>query len=424
MTTTRLFPQTSLLAAAVLALAHTGAAAQTAPSAPAKADAGLSQKIDALTQELATLKAQVEQNRAAAAEATAAATAAANTTVLTSYGEITYGRNSANTQATSFDMQRFVLGLQHRFDANTKLVGELEVEHGVASSEDAGEVAVEQAFIEHQFAPNWAARAGLFLIPSGLLNENHEPTVFYGVQRNTVETRIIPTTWREGGVQLVGDLGDGLTLQTGFSTGFNLGNWDYSAESEGTDSPLGSIHQELVQAKARSLSVFAALNWRGLPGLQLGGSVFTGNATHGQTSTNARVTLSEAHARWTPGRWDLAALYARGDISHTAELNAANLGMATMIPAQFDGAYAQAAYKLWQSGEQSLAPFARLEQTNTGKQYANLGAGFTPAKRPTERTTTVGANYQLTSGVVVKADWQTFKVQEGHQINLGLGWAF
>src|SRR5438874_6846832 len=31
-------------------------------------------------------------------------------------------------------------------------------------------------------------RAGLFLMPVGLLNETHEPTAYYGVERNFVET--------------------------------------------------------------------------------------------------------------------------------------------------------------------------------------------------------------------------------------------
>ena len=50
------------------------------------------------------------------------------------------------------------------------------------------------------FTPTLAGRAGLFLIPSGILNTAHEPTQYFGVTRNFVETSIIPTTWREGGV--------------------------------------------------------------------------------------------------------------------------------------------------------------------------------------------------------------------------------
>ncbi|MBI2732703.1 MAG: hypothetical protein HYX44_05195, partial [Aquabacterium sp.] len=141
----------------------------------------------------------------------AGAAAAEPATVLSGYGEINYNRykDASRNQA---DVRRVVLGVQHRLDPKTKIVTELEVEHSVSSADDVGEVAIEQAYAERQINDRWALRAGLFLMPAGLLNENHEPTAYYGVERNFVETAIIPTTWREGGVQFVGDLGEGLTL--------------------------------------------------------------------------------------------------------------------------------------------------------------------------------------------------------------------
>ena len=54
-----------------------------------------------------------------------------------------------------------------------------------------------------------------------------------------------------------------------------------SDERRGQGQPLGSIHQELQFAKAANLSAYGALNWRGYPGLLLGGSVFSGKAGPG-----------------------------------------------------------------------------------------------------------------------------------------------
>ena len=344
--------------------------------------------------------------------------------MLSSYGEINYNRPTNARQNTQVDLRRFVLGYQHRVDPATKIVAELEVEHAVASRSDPGEVEIEQAYVERQLNRIWAVRGGLLLMPAGLLNENHEPTAYFGVERNFVETAIIPTTWREGGFQLIGNFDNGLTLQTGISTGFDLTKWD-AASSEGAESPLGSIHQELVLAKARDLAIFGALNWRGIPGLLLGGSLFTGGATHGQATANARVTLWDLHARWNPGRWDLSALYSRGTISNTAALNAPLVGNVTLIPKSFDGWYTQAAFKLWTSGDYVLSPFARWEEFNTGRSYADLGPGLTPASRPTERVATVGANLQVGSGLVLKADVQRFRENSSlNRFNLGLGWSF
>jgi hypothetical protein len=413
-----------------LALALT--LAVPAAQAQSATEAELVRRLDRLAAELADLKSQLatlQQQKAAAPVVGAAAPAeppraAEAATVLSSYGEINYNRptRSGQSQNAQADLRRFVLGLQHRFDERTKVVAELEVEHAIASADDPGEVEVEQAYVERDTGRGWALRGGLFLIPIGLLNENHEPTAYYGVERNFVETAIIPSTWREGGVQIVGRLDDGLTLQGGLSTGFDLTKWDATA-GEGQESPLGSIHQELVLAKARDIAVFGAVNWRGVPGLQLGGGLFTGGATHGQMAASSRVTLWDLHARWTPGRWDLSALYARGSISHTAALNTPLVGNPTLIPATLDGAYLQAAYRLWSAQDLALVPFLRWERYNTARSYADLGPGLTPDAAAAERVWTAGANLQLSSGVVVKADLQRFARNAG-RFNLGLGWSF
>ena len=424
------------VAACVLAAcASSLASAQTAPAAGVEA---LQRRIEQMAAELSALRAELDalkkqppQTTAPAAAAPAPAPAPVATagsaeqpdTVITSYGEINYNRPRDGKNAQT-DLRRFVLGVQHRFDDKTKLVTEIEVEHAIASADDSGEVEIEQAYVERQLSPAWALRAGLFLMPIGLLNENHEPTAFYGVERNFVETAIIPSTWREGGLQAVGSFGNGLTLQFGASTGFDLNKWD-AASTEGLESPLGAIHQELQLARSRNLALFGAVNWRGVPGLLLGGGVFSGGATQGQTATSSRVTLWDLHARWTPGAWDLSALYARGSISNTAALNLPMVGNPTLIPAGFDGAYLQAAYKLWSQGDFAFSPFVRWERFNTARRYADLGAGLTPDAAAAERVYTLGANLQVAQGIVLKADVQKFKSSRDlDRVNLGLGWSF
>ena len=427
----------TLLATAASACLLGAAQAQTAT------EAELARRLDQLAVELAAVKSQLaalQQQRAAAPVPAAAPMAAvpvpaeavparaqtstASSTVLSGYAELNYNRPTRATQNTQADLRRFVLGIQHRLDERTQIVGELELEHAVASSSDAGEVALEQAYAERQLTPHWAARAGLFLIPAGLLNENHEPTAYYGVERNFVETAIIPSTWREGGLQLVGNFDNGLTVQGGLSTGFNLNKWD-ATSSEGAESPLRAIHQELALAKARDLSLFGALNWRGVPGLQLGASVFSGGATHGLQPATSRITLWDLHARWTPGRWDLAALVAQGRISNTAAFNRARVGNPTLVPSAFGGAYVQAAYRLWTQGDYVLSPFVRAERFNTAQRFADLGAGLTPEAATSERVWTLGANLQVAQGLVLKADLQRFHLQrDSDRVNLGLGWSF
>jgi hypothetical protein len=429
----------TLIALACCAGLSTGALAQTASSR----EADLAARLDRLASELEAVKAQLAELKKAQpapaplaaatpdaasanlANGDSAASPSAPATVLTSYGEINFNHYNRQSSADTADVRRFVLGFQHRFDAKTKVVTELEVEHTIASADDSGEVEVEQAYAERQLSDTLALRAGLFLMPVGLLNENHEPTAYYGVERNFVETAIIPSTWREGGVQLVANLDHGLTVQGGLSTGFNINNWD-AANSETAESPLGAIHQELSQARSHDLAVFGALNWRGVPGLQLGGSLFTGNAGQAATTTGQmRVTLWDLHARYTPGSWDLSALYARGTISNTAGFNTLSVGNDYLVPKRFDGAYVQVANKVWSHEDYSLAPFVRLERFNTRAAYADIGQGLTPEAAPAETVWTLGANFKVGDGLVFKADFQRFKQnRDSDRFDLGMGWSF
>lgn len=214
----------SSLARARVALAVLSAL--SAAAIPASASAATQQELEAKVQalaeqltvvqaELAKLKAQqAQQAQQTAVPASTSATAMTNDTAsplsFFGYGELNYSRPRDNTADTTADLARFILGVGYRFDDRTRLVSELEIEHAIASSEDPGEIEVEQAYIEHQITNNIYAKAGLFLIPSGLLNENHEPTRYYGVFRNFVETAIIPTTWREGGLAVQGNTESGL----------------------------------------------------------------------------------------------------------------------------------------------------------------------------------------------------------------------
>ncbi|SFB23578.1 Phosphate-selective porin [Collimonas sp. OK607] len=348
-------------------------------------------------------------------------------TVLSSYGEVNYTRPRNDSSKSQADVARAVIGITHRFDEKTKMVAEFEWEHAVTSASDQGESEVEQLYVEREFNNGLRAKGGLFLIPAGLLNTNHEPTAYYGVYRNFVETAIIPSTWREAGFGLSQSLDNGLTWDTGLTTGFDLSKWDASS-TEGRVSPLGSIHQEGQFAKAGDLSVFGALNWRGVPGLLLGGSVFTGKIgqkTPDFPAQDARLTVWDLHARYTPGKWDLSALYARGTISNTEALNQTFAGQPTPVPSSFYGWYTQAAYQLWKNSDYTLTPFARYERFNTANSYAAMPPGLGVATGPNEGVWTVGANFNIGEGVVLKADYQKFKVDTTRdRFDLGLGYAF
>jgi hypothetical protein len=402
-------------------------------------EAELLARIDKLAAELEQLKAELKANKerteaigqhsqaAPPPAAAPAAPASEPATVITAYGEVNYNYTTRHPSEARTDVRRAVIGLQHRFDDRTKIVSEFEWEHAVVSASDAGESEIEQLYIEREFGNGLRGRAGLFLIPAGLLNPAHEPIFYYGVERNFVETAIIPSTWREAGVGLSGELPNALVWDAGLTTGFDLTRWNASG-TDGRDSPLGSIHQEGQLAKSRNLSVHGALNWRGIPGLLLGGSVFTGKAGHktpGFAAPDARVTMVDLHGRYTPGKWDLSTVYARGAIRHVDALNQSFAGAPTPVPASFWGWYLQAAYRLYKWGDYVFSPFARYEQFNTAQRYSGLPPGSGIAGAPDERVYTVGANLRMGEGVVFKTDYQRFGTDKARdRFNLGVGFSY
>jgi Phosphate-selective porin O and P len=372
------------------------------------------------------------------------------------YGEVYFTRPSRDPSKSQADLARAVFGIGYSFDSRTEFNSEYEVEHAVSSADDAGEFEVEQFYVDRQLNHAVTLRAGLFLMPFGLLNEHHEPTNFYGVQRNFVETLIIPSTWREGGFNLHGDTELGFSWNAGLTTGFDLGKWDFAPEFplystaldlENTGSaPLQSTHQELSLANAHHLSQYVALGYYGVPGLNVGAAISTGKAVTVPAPPNApilgdqRVTLWEAHARWTPAKFDLSALYAHGSISNLASANASNPGSPNPIPSAFYGYYAQAAYGLWEHGDYRLAPFVRWERYNMGSRYAGtdgpaIPSGLVPLSgtpgdygywpHSQDRVWSVGANFYTTPHLVFKADYQWFNLNSDfNRFDLGMGLNF
>ncbi|WP_267225622.1 hypothetical protein [Dyella silvae] len=351
------------------------------------------------------------------------------------YGEINYNNYVHDGSRTQADLRRFVVLLSHQFSDRLSFNSEMEWEHAVTSASDQGESEIEQAFLNYQIASGVNLKTGLFLMPFGFINQAHEPPMFYGVERNEVETRIIPSTWREGGIGLWGNTNAGLAWDVGVTTGFDIAKFDNPS------APLQSVHQELQLAKAHDLSVYGALNYQGVPGWTIGGGVFTGNSTHANADYKAnpdnpdlsgvqgRVTLWDVHTRWQRNGWDLEALYTRGTIGDAAKIDAsiqafnnANQATRAYVPGAFYGWLLQAAYTVWEHGDMSLTPFVRYERFNT---QSHMPAGFAADPANADHVATAGLTFSPYPQVVCKADYQKYQANhKNDRFNLGLGYMF
>ena len=307
-------------------------------------------------------------------------------------------KDSSRNQA---DLRRFVLFIGHHFNDKLSLVSELEVEHAVTSGGgDPGEVALEQAYLNYQVSPALNVKVGLFLLPFGFLNRNHEPPAFYGVERNEVETRIIPTTLREGGIGIYGTTKFGLSYDFGLTTGYSIDKFDDPG------APLRGVHQELAEAKAANLSVYGGLEYKGVSGLTLGAAISSGNSTQSNAAfranpssadlsgLKARVTLWDVHARYQIVGFDFRGLYARGTISNAGRVSQAFAAVggpsSPVVSSAFDGWFVEGAYTFKLGSEATLSPFARYERYDT---QANLAAGLTADPALKDNVLTAGLSF-------------------------------
>ena len=343
-------------------------------------------------------------------EETAALPAAAkkkHSSAVGGYGELHYNnldnKNPSGTDKNQVDFHRFVLMFQHDFNERIRFFSELELEHTLvedtADGSNSGAIELEQGYIEFDFSNTQSTRAGLFLIPVGIINETHEPNTFYGVERNPVENKIIPTTWREAGASYKQYFDNALSFDVAIHSGLNVDTSDYA---------IRSGRQQVSNAKADNLAYTARLKWTGINGLELATTLqYQTDVTQGIDTTAGAATLIEAHGVWQTGPYALRALYATWDLDGT--------GPASVGADKQRGWYAEPSYKI----NKQWGVFARYSE------WDNTASSATDTKTT---QADIGFNYWPHEDVVLKFDYQEQSAPAGTNefdgFNLGLGYQF
>src|SRR5687767_10038390 len=236
--------------------------------------------------------------------------------------------NKVQDQPTAFDLHRFVLMIGHSFSDRLKFWSEVEIEHAfveVEGGEETGEVAIEQAFIDLIVNRRFNVRAGVVLMPVGIVNERHEPPTFHGVERTFVDTVIVPTTWRDTGVGAFGDLGRGFSYRAYAVPGLDATG--FTAEEGIKDG-----RQQGGLADASDPAVTGRLEYRHA-GFTAGGSVWTGGSGFGLIRLDIEtptVTVGSLDARYRRGRhelrgqWSVVNIGGAGDLNRALQLQSGN----------------------------------------------------------------------------------------------------
>ena len=318
------------------------------------------------------------------------------------YGELHYNNledENGDEIKEEVDFHRFVLFFGYDFTSDIRFVSEVELEHALAGDGKEGEVELEQAYIEFDLNDRHRARGGLFLVPVGIINPTHEPPTFYGVERNAIETTIIPSTWWESGAALNGSLNGGVSYDLAMHSGLAVDPMTFE---------IRGGRQKSSEADAEDPAYTAGLRWRGVPGLEVGAAVqYQRDLTQSMGSDEAPAVLSEAHVDYQRGRYGLRALYARWDIGGD---DAEMLGRDEQY-----GWYVEPAVKLCEQ----FGVFARYSEWDTT-------AGDAGDSKIDE--TSAGINYWPHPRVVIKADYQwrndDSDDSEVNGYNLGIGYQF
>jgi hypothetical protein len=343
------------------------------------------------------------------------------------YGEAFYSNfvHNKGRKRDSADLQRAVLYVGYKFNDHIILNNEIEFEHATTGegSEEKGEVSVEFSQLDFLLHKNANIRAGLMLTPMGFINEQHEPTTFHGNRRPDVERFIIPSTWREMGAGVFGEILPGLEYRMYAMNGLRAEEFASGGIREG--------RQGGSRAIAENFAFTGRVDYQPgyVPGFLIGASTFAGEAGQGDRFLGRKAKvftqLHEGHLQWRYRGLELRALGAWGQIGDAGLLSAAK--GETIGKSNF-GWYAEAAYDImpyvWRDSTQYLAPFFRYERYDT---IARAPKGFADDKSWDRWIYQAGLTYKPIPNIALKADYRNIQsagAKQPHEFNLGVGFIY
>jgi len=328
------------------------------------------------------------------------------------YGELHY--SNVNTTASDknskqADFHRYVLFFEHEFSDTWQFYSEFELEHAfsedTADGSNSGAVELEQAFVQKALNERHYVRSGVFMLPIGTLNEIHEPPYFYGVERNDVESIIIPATWWEAGAGVGGYYANGLSWDFAVNTGLEMPTTGLNAFR------VRSGRQKVSNANASNLAYTLRGSYTGTQGLAVSASLhhqsdisqFSGD---GVGSAN----LLTLNGSYTWESFSLKALWSQWNMQG-ALVKAVGAGKQT-------GWYVEPAWT-FQINRKRTGIYARYEDLDAARNRDKFDQWE------------VGLNYWPTNNLVFKMDYRERTHDLGSEqglnfiaFDLGLGYNF
>jgi len=354
------------------------------------------------------------------------------------YGEVHYNQPlvSEQKETGTADLHRMVMFLGYNFTKNTQFVSEIEFEF-------AKELWVEQAFLQHKISKHINLRAGLMLVPMGIINEYHEPVTFNGVERPLIDNRISLSTWREIGVGFSGNvLPVSMKYQLYVMNGLN--GYDTKGMFTGA-AGLREGRQKGSKAYVHSPSFSGKIEYYGIKSLNVGISGYLGksqsklfNKLHNDSiqmiaradSSVIGISMLGVDARYQINALELRGQFYINSFSNTLQYNkfTAVSGKNNDLGKSMIGYYFEAGYNIFRhikETSQQLVPFVRYEYYNT---HHSVDEETALNKSFENQIITTGITYKLNKNAVIKADLQFAKSASATEykkvFNTGIGVMF
>ena len=358
--------------------------------------------------------------------------------VVGGYGEVHYNQplDGSAFNNGKLDVHRVVMLFGYNFNEKTQFVTELEFEH-------VSEVYVEQAFLQYKLNNFVNFRGGLLLVPMGIINEYHEPTTFNGVERPIIDNTIAPTTWREIGFGISGNILPAYTkYQLYVINGFN--GYNGSAKISGANG-LRKGRQKGAESYVSAPNFTGKVEYYGIKGLNIGLSGYYGKTQSTlyngiEKNNSAAIATADSSSIGVSmlgldARYNLGGLQLRGQLYYSAlsnsdqynEFTADEDGNLNDVGSSMTGYYLEAAYDVLRTVEtkMQLYPFVRYEFLNTHNTVEN---NIVENLKYSKTAVTTGLTLSLTNGAVVKADVQFLKNAANNKyaatFNAGVGVMF
>lgn len=355
------------------------------------------------------------------------------------YGPDRYkGSGAPSDSRSTISLPRAIFAFDYKFRDDIIFSTELEIEYGGTGSameleydeageyemeiEKGGEVMLEQFHFTKRFNDAFNVRIGHMIVPVGLTNAHHEPVFFFTTSRPEGEMTIIPCTWHETGIAVLGKFNkfryEVMVVNGLDPNGFSRANWIQGGKQ--------GIFEETVMT---SPAFAGRIEYSGVKGLRLGASGYFNKSSQNaskpekMSSINGNVSIFSADAQYSNKNIVARANIIYGNLTDSEKITELNRSVPkaagfprTPVAKNAMTYAAEVGYDILSffDKKEKLYPFVRYEYYNTMQEVEGSTLQDARYKRD---LTTFGLNYFILPNLVLKADYSMRRIDSGNYNN-------